>query len=186
MAYNSPRMAAATRRRNASILVDALKPSPQVKFCPVDTPDRLNGWYVLAFSLNIEQLRCDIKQLVTATAAEGIPCWKVFWPQCRTEKAFHESRAFGRSGFPFKSKEYANAKSVDYTNRCRTQYALAGDAHVYLLRVSDSYGVRHGTDCWRVRESHPTPQCIGAHLLMPKMRSAFVLPARLRPSEITA
>src|SRR6185369_2030848 len=104
-----------TRRRNAKILIDALKPLPQVRYCPVDTPERRNGWYVLAFSLNTEQMRCDIKQFVTAAAAEGIPCWKVFWPQCHTEKAFQEHRAFGRSNFPFRSKEYARPMSVDYT-----------------------------------------------------------------------
>ncbi|MCX7046306.1 MAG: DegT/DnrJ/EryC1/StrS family aminotransferase [Candidatus Sumerlaeota bacterium] len=104
-----------TRRRNAKILVDALKPLPQVKYCPVDTPERRNGWYVLAFSLDIEQMKCDIKQFVTAAAEEGIPCWKVFWPQCHTEAAFQKHNAFGRSGFPFKSSEYASPESVDYT-----------------------------------------------------------------------
>ena len=104
------------RRRNAKILVDALRPLPQIKFCPIDTEERRNGWFVCAFSLNIEEMKCDIKEFVVAAAAEGVPCWKVFWPQCHTEKAFTEKNAFGRSGFPFKSKEYATASSVDYTN----------------------------------------------------------------------
>ena len=104
------------RRRNAKILVDALRPLPEVKFCPIDTPERRNGWYVLAFSLNIEAMSCDIQEFVKAAAAEGVPCWKVFWPQCHTEAAFQKHNAFGRSGFPFKSKEYADARSVDYSN----------------------------------------------------------------------
>jgi dTDP-4-amino-4,6-dideoxygalactose transaminase len=104
-----------TRRRNAKILLDALRPLPQIKFAPIDTPERRNGWFVMAFSLDIEQMRCDIKQFVTAAAAEGVPCWKVFWPQCHTEAAFQKHNAFGRSGFPFNSKEYATAASVDYT-----------------------------------------------------------------------
>ncbi len=104
-----------TRRRNARILMDALKDRPEVKFMPIDTPERQNGWYVTAFSLDIENMNCNIREFVEAAVAEGAPCWKVFWPQCHTERAFQEHRAFGRSGFPFKSREYTNPASVDYT-----------------------------------------------------------------------
>ncbi len=104
------------RRRNAKILMDALKTSPRIKYFPVDTPERRNGWYVMAFSLDVENMNCDIKQFVTAVAAEGAPVWKVFWPQCHTERAFQEHNAFGRTGFPFKSKEYADPQSVNYKN----------------------------------------------------------------------
>lgn len=109
-AWNMP-----ARRRNGRILLDALAPLPQVKFAPIDTPDRQNGWYVCAFSLDIENMGCTIQEFVTAAAAEGAPCWKVFWPQCHTEKAFQEKRGFGNSGFPFTAKEYTDAASVDYT-----------------------------------------------------------------------
>lgn len=104
-----------TRRRNARILMEALKDRPEVKFMPIDTPERQNGWYVTAFSLDIENMNCNIREFVEAAVAEGAPCWKVFWPQCHTERAFQEHRAFGRSGFPFKSREYTNPESVDYT-----------------------------------------------------------------------
>jgi hypothetical protein len=59
-------------------------------------------------------MTCDIQQFVKTAAAEGAPCWKVFWPQCHTERAFREFNAFGRSGFPFRSAEYTNPASVDY------------------------------------------------------------------------
>jgi dTDP-4-amino-4,6-dideoxygalactose transaminase len=104
------------RRRNASILIEALKSSPLIKYFPVDTPERRNGWYVCAFSIEIEKMRCDIKEFVTAVSAEGAPVWKVFWPQCHTERAFQQHNAFGRTGFPFKSSEYANPSSVDYSD----------------------------------------------------------------------
>ena len=104
-----------TRRRNAYILIDALREMPEVRFFPVDTEERRNGWYVLAFSLNIEDMDCTIRQFVDAAGAEGAPCWKVFWPQCHTERAFREHKSFGRSGFPFKSREYADPASVDYS-----------------------------------------------------------------------
>jgi len=103
-----------TRRRNARIIIDALKDLPQVKYLPVDTPERQNGWYVMAFSLDIETMNCDIHQFVAAAGAEGAPCWRVFWPQCHTERAYTEHRAFGRSGFPFTSKEYTDPASADY------------------------------------------------------------------------
>jgi dTDP-4-amino-4,6-dideoxygalactose transaminase len=103
------------RRRNAAIVMDRLRDLPQVKYMPVDTPERRNGFYVMAFSLDIENMKCDIKQFVDAVVAEGAPCWKVFWPQCHTEKAFTEKRAFGNSGFPFTSKEYADEASIDYS-----------------------------------------------------------------------
>jgi dTDP-4-amino-4,6-dideoxygalactose transaminase len=107
--WNLPR-----RRRNAHILIESLRRSKLVKHFPIDTAERQNGWYVLAFSLEIEKMNCDIKQFVTAAAAEGAPVWKVFWPQCHAERAFQEHNAFGRTGFPFTSKEYASPGSVDY------------------------------------------------------------------------
>jgi dTDP-4-amino-4,6-dideoxygalactose transaminase len=103
------------RRRNAHIIMDALCGLPQVKYMPIDTPERRNGWFVCAFSLDIEKMKCDIMQFVKAAAAEGCPCWKVFWPQCHTEGAFTNRRGFGDSGFPFTSKEYADPASVDYS-----------------------------------------------------------------------
>jgi len=102
-----------TRRRNAHIVMDALGELAQVKYMPIDTGERRNGWFVMAFSLDIENMGCDIHQFVAAAGAEGAPCWKVFWPQCHTEKAFTEQRGFGNSGFPFVSKEYTDPGSVD-------------------------------------------------------------------------
>ena len=104
-----------TRRRNSRIIIDEVIDMPQIKYGPVDTEARRNGWYVLAFSLDIDNMGCDIEQFVAAAVAEGTPSWKVFWPQCHTEQAFAEHNAFGNSGFPFESKEYTDPKSVDYS-----------------------------------------------------------------------
>lgn len=105
-----------TRRRNALTIIDAIKDLPQVLYKPIDTEERRNGWYVLAFSLDIENMTCNIQEFAEAVVAEGAPVWKVFWPQCHTEGAFQKHNAFGKSGFPFKSKEYTTPSSVDYTN----------------------------------------------------------------------
>ncbi len=103
------------RKRNAHIIMDAIKDLPQVKYLPIDTEERVNGWFTMAISLDIEQMNCDINEFVAAVCAEGAPCWKVFWPQGHTEKAYQNHNAFGKSGFPFKSKEYATPESVDYS-----------------------------------------------------------------------
>jgi dTDP-4-amino-4,6-dideoxygalactose transaminase len=118
------------RRRNAGLLIERLKRLPQVKHFPVDTPERRNGWYVMAFSLDIEAMRCDILQFVKAAAAEGAPVWKVFWPQCHTERAFAQHQAFGRSGFPFTSKEYTDPRSADYS-RVEVPNARWHEAHTF-------------------------------------------------------
>ena len=39
----------------------------------------------------------------------------MFWPQCHTEQAFQDHNAFSGSGFPFRSKEYADPESIDYS-----------------------------------------------------------------------
>jgi dTDP-4-amino-4,6-dideoxygalactose transaminase len=104
-----------TRKRNAHILMDMLGDLPQMLYMPIDTEERQNGWFVCAFTLDIDNMNCDIQKFVEAAGAEGAPCWKVFWPQCHTEKAFQAHNGFGNSGFPFTSKEYADPEAVDYT-----------------------------------------------------------------------
>jgi len=123
--WNLPR-----RRRNAHILMDALADLPQVKYLPVDTPDRRNGWYVCAFSLDLDSMGCSIDEFVAAACAEGAPCWRVFWPQCHTEKAFTERRGFGRTGFPFTSWEYTDPGSVDYA-KVHVPNALWHQTHTF-------------------------------------------------------
>ncbi len=82
-----------------------------------DVQERLNLLALeqkLPYIHNRVGMSCDIAQFVRATSAEGCPCWKVFWPQCHTERAFGERRGLGRSGFPFTSREYTDPQSVDY------------------------------------------------------------------------
>jgi dTDP-4-amino-4,6-dideoxygalactose transaminase len=135
--WNMPR-----RRRNARLILDALANEPLVRFRPVDTPERENGWYVMAFSLDIENMRCDIHQFVKTLATEGAPCWKVFWPQCHSERAFREHTAFGRSGFPFTSKEYADPASVDYS-RVAVPNALWHQTHTFTCFAFPTYEPHH-------------------------------------------
>ena len=120
----------ANRRRNGHILLDTLGELPQVKYMPIDTEERRNGWYVCAFSLDVENMGCDIAQFVAAAGAEGAPCWKVFWPQCHTERAFTAMNGFGRSGFPFTSTEYTDPESVDYA-KVEVPNAIWHETHTF-------------------------------------------------------
>ena len=131
-----------TRRRNAQIIIDRIKDLPQILYMPVDTPERQNGWYVMAFSLDVDNMKCDIKQFVDAAVAEGAPVWKVFWPQCHTEQAFQKHIAFGKSGFPFSSKEYSNQKSVDYSN-VEVPNARWHETHTFTCFAFPTYTVEN-------------------------------------------
>jgi dTDP-4-amino-4,6-dideoxygalactose transaminase len=135
--WNLPR-----RRRNARIILDALEDEPLLLYRPIDTSERRNGWYVMAFSLDVENMRCDITEFVKAAAAEGAPCWKVFWPQCHTERAFREQQAFGKSGFPFKSKEYTNPASVDYSE-VEVPNARWHEQHTFTCFAYPTYEPQH-------------------------------------------
>jgi len=142
--WNLPR-----RRRNAHIIMDALKDLPQIKFMPVDTPERRNGFFVLAFSLDIENMNCDIQDFVKATVAEGAPCWRVFWPQCHTERAFREHNSFGRSKFPFRANGYANPASVDYS-KVQVPNAVWHQAHTFTCFAYPTFEPHH---CEQIAEA---------------------------------
>jgi dTDP-4-amino-4,6-dideoxygalactose transaminase len=131
--WNMPR-----RRRNARILIQALKNVPQVLHLPVDTPERRNGWYVFPITLDIDRMRCDIRQFVEALGAEGAPCWRVFWPQCHTERAFQEHHGVGRADFPIKSTEYTDPASVDYT-KVDVPNAVWHEARTFVTFIFPTY-----------------------------------------------
>jgi dTDP-4-amino-4,6-dideoxygalactose transaminase len=123
---------------NLHIIIDAIKDLPQIVYTPIDTEERHNGWYVMAFSLDIENMSCDINQFVAACIAEGAPSWRVFWPQCHTERAYRQHNAFGRSGFPFKSREYTNPESVDYS-KVEVPNSLWHQSHTFTCFAFPTY-----------------------------------------------
>ena len=131
--WNMPR-----RRRNARVLIKALKNVPQVLHLPVDTPERRNGWYVFPITLDVDRMTCDIKRFVEALGAEGAPCWRVFWPQSHTEKAFQEHHGVGRADFPFKSSEYTDPAAVDYT-RVDVPNAVWHEGRTFVTFIFPTY-----------------------------------------------
>jgi len=128
----------ANRRRNAHIIIEKIQDLPQVLYKPIDTDERRNGWYTMAFSLDIENMKCDIKEFVNTVVAEGATVWKVFWPQCHTEGAFLNRNAFGRSGFPFTSKEYTNPESTEYT-KVEVPNAIWHESHTFTCFAFPTY-----------------------------------------------
>lgn len=135
--WNMPR-----RRRNAGILMEALAGVPQILHLPVDTPERRNGWYVFPITLDMDSLSCDMGQFLAALGAEGAPCWNVFWPQCHTEAAFQTHNAYGNSGFPFSSKEYADPDSVDYA-RVDVPNAVWHQTRTFITFIFPTYEEHH-------------------------------------------
>ena len=135
--WNMPR-----RRRNAGILMDALKDVPQILHLPVDTPDRQNGWYVFPITLDIDAMACDMTTFLEALGAEGVACWNVFWPQCHTEKAFVEHGGFGQSKFPFESTEYTTPESVDYS-KVEVPNAVWHQDRTFITFIFPTYEEHH-------------------------------------------
>jgi len=107
--WNLPR-----RRRNGEILIRELSDCEEILTLPVHTKERVNGFYVFPIVLRLESLKAGKKTILQAMAAEGLPVWREFWPQCYKERAFTEHNGFGRAKFPFRSKEYTDPKSVQY------------------------------------------------------------------------
>lgn len=136
-AWNMPR-----RRRNAGILLEALADVPQILHLPVETPERRNGWFVFPVTLDMDRMNCDMAGFLAALGAEGAPCWNVFWPQCHTEAAFQKHCAYGNSGFPFTSKEYADPASVDYT-KVHVPNAVWHQTRTFITFVFPTYEEEH-------------------------------------------
>lgn len=135
--WNMPR-----RRRNAGILLEELRGIPQILHLPVDTAERRNGWYVFPITLDIDNMTCSTDQFLEALSAEGAPCWKVFWPQCHTERAFREHHGFGYSKFPFVSKEYTSSGAADYSN-VEAPNAVWHQSHTFITFIFPTYEEGH-------------------------------------------
>jgi dTDP-4-amino-4,6-dideoxygalactose transaminase len=137
------------RKRNAHIIIDKIKDLKQVLYSPIDTEERQNGWFAMAFSLDVDNMKCDIKEFVETVVAEGAPVWKVFWPQCHVEGAFQKHNAFGNSGFPFTSKEFSNPASVDYSN-VEVPNALWHETHTFTCFAFPTYTAE---DCEQIGDA---------------------------------
>lgn len=102
------------RRRNGRKVIEGLADRADILHVPVDTEERKNAFWWAPVVLDIDKLSVDTKQILKAMAAEGVPMYGIQWPESYRERAYMEHRGFGRSNFPFESKEYTDPASTCY------------------------------------------------------------------------
>ena len=99
----------------AAMYDKALSGLKGIKAIPVNTEERKNSywWYPILLDLDVVTITADkfIKELINM----GIPCSGILWPESYLEQAYQEGVGFGTAQFPFKSKEYTDPSSADYT-----------------------------------------------------------------------
>lgn len=87
-----------------------------IKKLPYNTEERKNSYWWYPIILDIDKVDVKADKFVKALLAEGIPCYGIQWPEAYEEKAYKELNGFGTAKFPFKSKEYTNPDSTNYTD----------------------------------------------------------------------
>ena len=102
------------RRKFGTFLNAELGKLPEVLHVPPHDPPKVeNGFWVYPLVLDIDRVRCTVREFVAALGAEGIPCGPVFWPQSYKEKAYWNRRGFGRFNYPFGDPK-ARKAATDY------------------------------------------------------------------------
>ncbi len=86
-----------------------------IKKLPVNTAERKNSYWWYPIVIDRDVLDCDAETILKDLGAMKIPCYGIQWPEAYLEKAYTEHQGFGSAQFPFESKEYTDAASVDYT-----------------------------------------------------------------------
>jgi len=129
------------RRRNGEMLLSALNDYPQIKRLPIHTSERGNGFWLFPIVLDTDALSTDLKGVITALAAEGIPCGPVLWPQCYKENAYQKKRGFGKLGYPFGDPN-ARPQAVDYS-KVFCPNAAEVETKCFFVPVHPTYEERH-------------------------------------------
>jgi len=106
----------AKRLKFAKMYDEAFAGMPGVASLPLNTAERKNSYWWYPTLIDLNALDCDASKILKDLAAEGIPCYGIQWPEAYEERAYKEQNGFGSAKFPFKSTEYADPKSADYSN----------------------------------------------------------------------
>ncbi len=104
--WNLPR-----RRQNGRMLIEGLQNHPAVLHVPLDTPERENSYWWAPFVIDVDRLGCDTVEFVAAMEVEGVPAYRVLWPEMYLEQAFVEQKGFGTRNYPFNDPA---ARQIDY------------------------------------------------------------------------
>ena len=71
-------------------------------------------WYPILLDLDVVDIKA--KEFIKELIGMGIPCSGILWPESYLEDAYQSGVGFGVAQFPFKSKEYTDPKSANYSN----------------------------------------------------------------------
>ena len=105
----------AKRLKFAKMYDEAFTGLKGIKKLPVNTEERRSSYWWYPILLDLDALDCDAPAILKELGAMKIPCYGIQWPEAYEEKAYQELNGFGAAQFPFKSEEYTDAASVDYT-----------------------------------------------------------------------
>ncbi len=113
------------RREYAAMYDAAFKGLKGIRALPVNTEERRNSYWWYPFQLETGDIDLDAKGFCKELMARKIPCYGIQWPEAYEEKAYVEQNGFGSAKFPFRSAEYGNPDSLDYTKvLCPTARSL--------------------------------------------------------------
>ncbi|EHT05224.1 aminotransferase class V-fold PLP-dependent enzyme [Klebsiella oxytoca] len=134
------------RKEFAKIYDEAFIDMPEIHSIPFNSPDRENAYWLYPLVLNRDQFPMDATVLLSELKKEGIPSFKIQWPEAYGEKVYRELNGFGSVDFPFKSKEYTSPDSVNYKNVvCETARSLL--PITFSLYLHPTWERRHILKC---------------------------------------
>lgn len=118
--WNLPR-----RKHFAKIYDAAFVDMPEIISIPFNSKERENAYWLYPLVLNSNVFPVNVATVLAELKKEGIPSFKIQWPEAYGEKVYRELNGFGSVDFSFKSKEYTSPESVDYKNIvCETARGL--------------------------------------------------------------
>jgi len=86
-----------------------------IKAIPLNTEERKNSYWWYPILIDLDVVDITAKEFIKELISMGIPCSGILWPESYLEQAYQNGVGFGDAQFPFKSKEYTNPKTVDYS-----------------------------------------------------------------------
>lgn len=86
-----------------------------IKAIPHNSKERENSYWWYPILIDLDVVDITAKNFIAELVEIGIPCSGILWPESYLEEAYQEGVGFGTAGFPFKSKEYTDPKSADYS-----------------------------------------------------------------------
>ncbi len=105
----------ARRFEYAAMYDQALSGLRGIKAIPVNTEERRNAYWWYPILIDLDVVDITAKEFIGELISMGIPCSGILWPESYLEQAYQEGVGFGTAQFPFKSREYTDPASADYS-----------------------------------------------------------------------